>query len=186
MNGFDAAYSFGFYEGSLQKLVQLLKYGGIYTLAKPLGAMLASACPLTEPIDLVVPVPMHWLRRWKRGFNQAELLGNEVARRIGVNAGSAVRRKRRTPPQAGLSDSVRRRNVSGAFAVPKPSAVRGLHVLLVDDVLTTGATASACASALKRAGARRVSVLTLARVDRRIVPDSVRPTKTRSASNGGC
>jgi predicted amidophosphoribosyltransferase len=78
-----------------------------------------------------------------------------------------LRRKKSTPPQAGLTRAERRVNVETAFEVRAPKAVEGKHVLLVDDIMTTGATASACAAVLKRAGARRVSVLTLARVDRR-------------------
>jgi ComF family protein len=186
MVGFDAAYSFGSYEGALQKLILLFKYGGIHTLAQPLGRLLADAFPRSERADLIVPVPMHWWRRWRRGFNQAELLASELARRTGLPLRNAVRRKRWTPPQAGLSNSLRRKNVSNSFETAKPAAVRGLHVLLVDDVFTTGATASACASALKRAGARRVSVLTLARADRRLEPLVLRPLKTKTTATGGC
>ncbi|MBL8231628.1 MAG: ComF family protein [Bryobacterales bacterium] len=186
MVGFDAAYSYGSYEGALQKLIHLLKYGGVHTLARPLGGLMLNAFPRTAQIDVLVPVPMHWWRVWTRGFNQAELLAKEVARRTGVPVRNAARRKRSTPPQAGLSNSARRRNVSGLFEVSKPADVRGLHVLLVDDVFTTGATASACAAALKRAGARQVSVLTLARADRRLEPLVLRPVKTNAAANGGC
>ncbi|MCS7026669.1 MAG: ComF family protein [Bryobacteraceae bacterium] len=143
------------------------------------------AFPPGFAIDVIVPVPMHWWRAWRRGFNQAELLAKEVSRRAGVRMCRAVRRKRWTPPQAGLSNRARRQNVSGLFEVTKPAEIRGLHVLLVDDVLTTGATASACASALKRAGARAVSVLTLARADRRVEPFPLPTPKTIAAASGG-
>lgn len=186
MVGFDAAYTYGSYEGTLQKLIQLFKYSGIHPLARPLGGLLVDAYPRSEQIDVIVPVPMHWWRRWTRGFNQAELLAKEVAGRTGVPVRDAARRRRWTTPQAGLSNSSRRKNVSSSFEVPKPAAVRGLRVLLVDDVFTTGATVSACAAALKRAGARRVSVLTLARADRRLEPLVLRPVKTKTAANGGC
>ncbi len=167
LNRFDAAYSFGAYEGTLRKLIHVFKYGRVQTLARPLGGLLGAAIPSGEVFDAVVPMPLHWWRRWRRGFNQAELLAREVARRCGVNVVDAVRRARATSSQAGLSHSRRRENVAGAFRVRRPDRVRGLRVALVDDVMTTGATANACAAALKRAGARRVTLLTLARVDRR-------------------
>jgi ComF family protein len=111
-------------------------------------------------------MPMHWLRRWRRGFNQAELLAQEIARRSATPVRRSVRRIRGTAPQAGLTHAKRRQNVAGAFRVA--GRVEGMRVLLVDDVLTTGATASACARALKAAGAERVAVLTVARADRRL------------------
>jgi ComF family protein len=112
-------------------------------------------------------MPLHWIRRWRRGFNQAELLARALQKRTGIPVSRALRRQKRTPPQAGLSRAERRVNVETAFDVRAPKTIEGKHVLLVDDIMTTGATASACAAVLKRAGARRVSVLTLARVDRR-------------------
>lgn len=171
VNRFDAVYSFGAYDGTLRKLIHLFKYGRIRTLAAPLGRLLALTLAAGETFDAVVPMPLHWWRRWRRGFNQSELLAREVARRCGLEVTPAVRRVRATATQAGLSNSRRRKNVAGAFEVRRPDAVRGLRVALVDDVLTTGATANACAAALKRAGARRVTVLTLARVDRRSAAD---------------
>jgi ComF family protein len=167
LNRFDAAYSFGAYEDTLRKLIHLFKYGRVRTLAGPLGALLGASLPSGESFDAVAPMPLHWWRRWRRGFNQAELLAREVARRCGVEVVNAVRRARATAPQAGLSHAQRRENVAGAFEVRRPERVRGLRVALVDDVMTTGATANACAAALKRAGARRVTLLVLARVDRR-------------------
>jgi len=171
--GFDAAYSYGGYEGPLRDLVHLFKYRRVRSLEKPLGRMVALALPREEQVDLIIPVPMHWWRKWNRGFNQAELLARVVARRTGIPAARVLKRGRRTPAQAGLSLAQRRDNLTGAFRVPVRKRVEGRRVLLVDDVLTTGATASACAAALKRAGARSVVLLTLARVDRRWaeVPD---------------
>lgn len=168
MRGYDRAYSFGFYEGPLRGLIHLLKYQGIDTLARPLGSYLNRALPRDEAFDLLVPVPMHWWRRYRRGYNQTELLAAELARSTRLPMLSVLRRCRATPPQAGLSRSARRRNVAGVFQVRRPEAVQGRHILLLDDVLTTGATASACAAALKRSGAARVSVLTLARADSRL------------------
>ncbi len=165
--GFDAAYSYGAYEGALRELIHLFKYAKIKPLAGRLGKLIASAIPRDQAFDLIVPVPLHWRRRMGRGFNQSELLADAVARRYGARAVNAMRRKRSTAVQAGLTNSKRRLNVAGAFAVRRREAVEGRRVLLVDDVMTTGATLSACAGALKRAGARYVAVLTLARVDRR-------------------
>jgi len=166
--GFDMAYCFGAYEDTLRQLIHLFKYGRIKPLARTLAAHLASALPRDQKFDVVVPMPLHWRRRWQRGFNQSELLARLSARRCGIPMVNAVRRTRATAAQAGLSNARRRENVAGAFRVRKPQAVEGRRVLLIDDVMTTGATASACALALKRGGASSVTLLALARVDRRL------------------
>jgi ComF family protein len=163
--GFDAAYSFGAYEGVLRKLIHLYKYGRVRPLAKPLSDLLVRALPRDEAFDAAVPVPLYWRRRLRRGFNQAELLARGLSRRTGIPVLGALRRLRPTPAQAGLSNSARRQNVSQAF---RARGVQGKRILLIDDVMTTGATAASCAAALKQAGARRVSLLTVARVDRRM------------------
>jgi ComF family protein len=181
LRGFDAAYSFGAYEDTLRELIHLFKYGRVRPLAGRLGELIVSAIPRDQAFDLVVPVPLHWRRRLERGFNQSELLANAVAKRYGLRAVSAIRRKRTTATQAGLSNAKRRLNVAGAFAIRRKAEVEGRRVLLVDDVMTTGATLSACAGVLKRAGARYVAVLTLARVDRRA---GVEPYPSRSAAVG--
>ncbi len=185
VNGFDAAYCFGAYEGRLRKLIHLLKYDRIRPLGAPLGEYLASVLPRNEQVEVVVPVPLHWRRRWQRGFNQSELLAERVAERYGLRPLRALRRVRATASQAGLTSSKRRANVSGAFAATKIQAVEGRRILLVDDVMTTGATATACGSALKRAGALRVTVLTLARVDRRASVDQMR-AQTAAAGVAAC
>jgi ComF family protein len=151
----------------LRELIHLFKYSSIRTLEVPLGKMIAGAIPRDQRFDAVVPVPLHWFRKWRRGFNQSELLGRAAASRMGIPLLAALRRTRATQVQAGLSRAARRDNIRGAFAVPSPRSVHGLRLLLVDDVLTTGATAGICAAALKRAGAAHVSVLALARADRR-------------------
>jgi ComF family protein len=130
---------------------------------------MSRALPRTQQqFDLIVPMPMHWRRRLSRGFNQAESLATVLSRRTGIPVGNVIKRRKATPPQAGMTSAQRRTNMVGAFRVPKKDVVQGRHVLLIDDVLTTGATAGACAAALKRAGSARVTVLTLARVDRRM------------------
>ena len=182
--GFDAAYCFGFYEGPLRDLIHLYKYGGMKPLAKPLGEFLSRALPLDEGFDAVVPMPLHWRRRFERGFNQAALIGAEVARRRKIPVLRAVRRVRATRTQTGLSNAKRRDNVSGAFRINDRIRRRigGLRILLVDDVMTTGATGSACGSVLKRAGAKSVTLLTLARVDRRAPQPAVERFQTMGAS----
>ena len=149
-------------------------------LSKPLGAYLTRALPLDEPFDAVAPIPLHWARHFQRGFNQAELLAGEIARRRSIPVLRAVRRVRATRTQTGLSNAKRRQNVAGAFRARRRCSVRGLRILLVDDVMTTGATGSACAAALKRAGAKSVTLLTVARVDRRAAP-AIEPVASRTA-----
>jgi len=118
-----------------------------------------------EDSDLVVPVPLHPLRLWRRRYNQAAELARRLARDGKLSYAAALARSRPTPSQGAMSSAkARRRNVLGAFKVPDPAQVAGRRVRLVDDVLTTGATVDACARALKRAGAKRVHVLALARV----------------------
>jgi len=171
LRGFDAAYCFGAYEGVLRELIHLYKYGRVKTLARPLGALLAAALPREERFDAVTPVPLHWRRQWQRGFNQSELLARGIARRCAIPVVHALKRVRPTVAQAGLSNTGRRQNVAAAFQLrraPWARTVEGKRLLLIDDVMTTGSTAAACALALKRAGAARVALLTVARVDRRM------------------
>jgi ComF family protein len=165
---FDQARSFGLYEGALREIIGQFKYRGLLPLAKPLGNCLTHALDRLEldggSIDLILPVPLHRTRERQRGFNQAAMLAARIGRLRGLRvAGRDCVRIRNTPPQTGLGRAERRKNVKGAFAVPKPERVRGLNVLLVDDVMTTGATADSCARALNDAGAKGVWVLTLAR-----------------------
>ncbi len=176
LRGFDAAYSFGAYDGTLRKLIHLFKYQGIRTLAHPLANLLADALPRDQRFDIIVPVPLHWRRRWTRGFNQSELLAGRLSRRTGIPVRGALGRARATATQAGLSNTMRRRNVTAAFRCRRPEQVRGKRILLVDDVMTTGSTAAACALALKRAGAASVALLTVARVDRRMEPPAAEAT----------
>lgn len=165
-NGFDQVYAFGAYEGTLRKLIHIFKFEGVRTLDRPLGAFLAQALPREASFDAIVPMPLHWLRRWHRGFNQSELLARQIGRRWSTPVIRAVRRKKNTAPQAGLTSAQRRANMQGAFEA-RGSELAGKRILLIDDVLTTGSTASACARALKRAGAAHVTFLALARRDRR-------------------
>jgi len=150
-----------------REAVHAFKFGGRRTLADPLGDLLAglglSALPGAAP-DVLVPVPLHPRRARERGYNQALLLARRLERAWGVPvAADALRRAVATQPQADLDAAARRRNVRNAFVVHSSELVAGRHVVLVDDVLTTGATAGECAMSLTRAGAATVGVLTVAR-----------------------
>jgi ComF family protein len=153
------------YGDTVRQAVHAFKFGRRRALAGPLGDLLAGV-PLAAPgPDLVIPVPLHPARERERGFNQAALLATRLGRAAGVPVdGSVLRRVRPTAAQADLPARDRQHNVRGAFAVRRPERVSGRHVLLVDDVLTTGSTAGSCAAALLDAGAAAVGVLTVARV----------------------
>lgn len=179
---FQQAFCYGSYDGELARLIHLFKYGGVRTLARPLGELLARAIPPAQAFDAIVPMPLHWWKRLTRTFNQSELLAVEVSRRTGIPWSRALRRVKRTQVQAGLTGAQRRQNVRGAFRASRPEAVEGKRVLLIDDVLTTGATAAAAAAALRRAGAAHIAVLALARVDRRM-PELWTGAPRRAAPN---
>lgn len=164
---FDAAYSYGDYEGALRDLIRLFKYAKIETLARPFGKFMLQAVPRDRGFDLLMPMPIHWYRRWQRGFNQAELLSKPVARMYGLSVSNNLRRVRLGRTQAGLGATARRQNLLHAFEVRRPAEVNGKRILLIDDVLTTGTTLAAASACLKAAGAKHVTALTLARVPRR-------------------
>lgn len=157
------------YDGAARATIVAFKHGDRPEQARHLAPALARAVAgLLDVADLVVvPVPLHRGRIWRRGYNQAALLARALARLVRRPVVlDALLRVRATPPQQGLDRAARRANVRRAFAV-NPSRtvhVRGRTVLLVDDVMTTGATLDACATALLKAGAREVRVATLARV----------------------
>ena len=167
LQGFDAVYSYGSYEGTLRELVHLFKYGGVTPLSAVFGRFLSRALPRETAFDIVVPMPLHWFKKWQRGFNQSDLLARDIGKKWNVPVRNVVRRKKATRPQSGLTNAKRRANMQGAFGMPRGRSLAGMRVLLVDDVVTTGATASACARVLKRAGAAHVALLALARTDRR-------------------
>jgi ComF family protein len=155
------------YNDASRKLVLAFKHGRRIALAPLLARMVAARLPQLDGDWVAVPVPLHRLRLWKRGFNQSALLAREIARLSGaeVMVDGLVRRKR-TPSLGGLGRKARARVLSGAIAVNPQRAVRlkGAQVLLVDDVMTSGATSRACVSTLKRAGARKVVIACFARV----------------------
>jgi ComF family protein len=164
---FDRARGAGLYTGSLRHALHALKFRGQRALARPLAELIREQClSVLGPAEALVPVPLARTRQRERGFNQAEL----IADRLGALLDLPVRRRwlarvRDTAPQTDLAAVERRTNVDGAFVAS--SSVAGRHVVLVDDVLTTGATSRACARALRAAGAREIDVVTVARVSPR-------------------
>jgi len=183
---FEMARSAGAYDGSLRAIIHAFKYGKCRALGPPLASLLRqSGADVLQDADAVVPVPLHWRRLLVRGFNQAD----DLARGLGKPIWRLLRRRRSGPPQATLAGPRRADNVSQAFSERQRFAVgllprelrtvrffEGPTVVLIDDVLTTGATANACARELIHAGVRRVRVLTVARaVAARPVPRPLSP-----------
>lgn len=165
---YDRARSALEYGEVSRQIVLALKHSGRRDGLPTLAAWMASAAEdLIVDADMLVPVPLHYFRLVRRGFNQSVWLAAALGRRTGKPVYvDLLHRRRHTPIQGGLSPDARRRNVAGAFRVPKRRARRleGKSILLVDDVFTTGATVQACARALKSSGAANVDVVTLARV----------------------
>ncbi len=166
---FERALRLGPYKDKelLQEVILRLKHAAGEGLAEQLGAFWAehAEARLRElGADVVVPVPLHWWRRWQRGYNQSEALARALAARLRLPCKPGwLRRIRNTPLQTGQSATARRANVHGAFRARARAALRGKTVLLVDDVMTTGSTANEAARALREAGAARVVVAVLAR-----------------------
>ena len=143
------------------------KYNRLESLSEPLADLLAAVAerhPAARTCDLVVPVPIHYARQTQRGFNQSEPLAKAIGTRLNIPVDTvSFRRARATRPQARIRDiSVRTKNVSQAFSVQQPEKIEGKRILLVDDIITTGATVAACADVLKSAGAASVVTAALA------------------------
>lgn len=156
------------YAGPVRKAVHRLKFDGWRSLAPGLAAMITASVGgdrgILVGVDLILPVPLHGGRQRERGFNQAEQLGKGIAAFLGrPMAPGALIRTRATLSQVGLDRADRLENLREAFACPEPVRVADRTILLVDDVLTTGATAHACARILRKAGAREIRVAALAR-----------------------
>lgn len=154
------------YQEPTSSIIHRFKYEGYFALAEPLADFMIAGWPRwARTPDLIQPIPLHPSRRRQRGYNQAELLARPLGLATGVPVdATSLRRIRPTIPQVGLGPDERRDNVRGAFQVDS-AAVDGRHILLIDDVLTTGATMSAAAEALLAAGASSVAAYCLARVN---------------------
>lgn len=175
---FERAVAYGIYQDELREMVHLLKYERVSALARPLGAMLARAVETLEGqagAELtVIAVPLFAARQRQRGYNHAVLLADAAMAELRRTrpewklraAHGAMRRIRDTESQFALTPHGRRRNLRGAFAVAENAALAEREVLLIDDIYTTGATARECARVLRRAGAKKVWVATLARAQR--------------------
>jgi ComF family protein len=177
---FARAAAYGAYDGSLRELIHLLKYERVEPAATVLGRMLAEAIQkLSTDADsvLVVPVPLHRSKRRERGFNQAELIARAALKNKALPCelgADVLERTRPTVSQIGLTRSQRVENIRGAFQVRHLNHVVGRSIVLVDDVLTTGTTASECARILRKAGAEKVWVATVARTLKEISFESGR------------
>lgn len=165
--------AYGSYDGGLRELIHLLKYDQVRPAGNVLGRMLAETIGALEPALpagslAVIPVPLHKRKQAQRGFNQSEFIAGAALKclvrrdRFEIMTG-ALQRTRETGSQIGLTRHQRRENLRGAFAVSDPTAIAGRNILLVDDVFTTGTTASECSRVLRRSGAAHVWVVTVAR-----------------------
>ena len=164
---FAASWALGMYEGKLRDAVLRMKLAAYEPLSLSIGAALADYLPSqlgSHAPDLAVPVPMHWWRRWHRGANCPDLLAESVAERLRIPAAAGLLKcRRRAKKQGTLLPGERFRNMAGAFRVSPNYDIQGAKVLLVDDIMTTGATANAATKVLRRAGAKAVFVAVVAR-----------------------
>jgi ComF family protein len=184
------ATAYGSYDSGLRELIHLLKYNQLRPAANVLGRMLAEAIEDLQPFFcgseiVVVPVPLHSGKLRQRGFNQSELIARAALKlkpgllRLQLGAG-LLERRRETKSQIGLSRHQRRENIRGAFVVAKPDEVNEREILLVDDVFTTGTTVSECARVLRRAGASKVYVATVARTLKTEAQHALREAQTEA------
>ena len=156
------------YAGCIRQAIRQMKYRPRRVASGRLCELLAQAVAVQcgqDQFDFAAPVPMHWLRRLARGWNHSASIAARIAAKLGAPVGDELIRIRNTPPQVRLPASRRAANVRGAFAVKRRTNIDGAHVLLVDDVATTGATANEAARTLLKAGARRITVAVLAKAE---------------------
>jgi competence protein ComFC len=159
----DLVRSVGPFDGWLRGAVVQFKYHGEWARKAHLGALLANTITQMQLIDALVPVPLHPTRLRQRGFNQSLLLAQHAGELLNVEVKEALIRTRRTDAQVSLGPQQRKANVAGAFTVQPNIALAGLSIVLIDDVVTTGSTLSACAEALTVAGAASIKAVSLAR-----------------------
>ncbi len=170
----DGLWSLGVYQDPLKKVIQKLKYRSINELSKLLTDITLDYWARYQPFLLdeikknggewtIIPVPLHWFRENKRGFNQSSLIGKDLAKRMGLTYQEALKRTRYTKQQAKLKGPERHQNIKNAFSLNSKFIIHNSSIILIDDVWTTGSTLRECCYILKRSGAKKVWALTLAR-----------------------
>lgn len=173
--GFQGAFALGPYSGAIRELILEMKHEKGAWMAPWLGGLLAEASPALRelasknPRMLVVPIPLHWKREWSRGYNQSDELARGIARSLGLKHGNALKRVQSSAILPGMGRTQRAKALQNAFRLKRfaKSKIQGRPILLVDDVLTTGATAGSAARTLKRAGAARVALAVIGRAEGR-------------------
>lgn len=173
--GLDGLWSLGIYQGFLREAIKQLKYGKVKGLAESLVDITLEYWANFQPFILdqikkdrgvgwvVIPVPLYWWRSNSRGFNQSSLIGQTLSKKLGLTYCEALKRIRYTKPQVKLKGQNRHQNIRNAFGITNSQQLKANSVLLIDDVWTTGATLRECCYILKRAGAKKVWAITLAR-----------------------
>ena len=185
---YDTARSFGPFDGTLRELIYLVKYQGYASIASEMGAEMGGLAKqefpdfVADENALVTFVPID-RKRWKeRGYDQAKILAQGIARDLKMNIAATLERKSVSTPQTRLPARQRRKILRGVFSASEPARISGKRILLVDDVLTTGSTVSACARELKKAGAASVEVLTICHT---VQPKQGRPAKSNTLVSSG-
>ncbi len=173
--GLDGLWSLGIYQNPLREAIKQVKYGRVREIASVLVDIMIEYWAKYQPFVLdqikkdggegwaVIPVPLHWFRENDRGFNQSNLIGQLLSKKLGLAYSDSLKRARYTRSQVGLKGKQRRANISGAFEIDPNCNLKPVNCLLIDDVWTTGATLRECCYILKRNGAKKVWAITLAR-----------------------
>lgn len=164
---FSAAWSACLYEGAVKELIHAFKYNGRMSAVPVLAGLMTDFIKrypaVIEGVDMIASVPMRRTDKIRRGFNQAEILARNISKKFGIPYCAVLKKAAVTRHQNELSRAERLHNLAGVFSIPNPASVRAANILLIDDVMTTGATLNECAKALCDSGAKRVTCFTLAK-----------------------